>query len=46
MPRSDFLQAFFDGIRHKPETVFGSVKADVLADNESLFVAAILQRHS
>jgi HD superfamily phosphodiesterase len=33
-PRPDFkhriLQAFYDGIRFKPETTFGNVKADVL----------------
>ena len=35
-PRVDFkesiIQAFADGIAHKPETAFGNVKADVLAD--------------
>jgi hypothetical protein len=35
-PRVDFkesiIQAFADGIRHKPETAFGNVKADVLAE--------------
>ena len=30
--KEDILQAFYDGIRHKPETTFGNVKADVLAD--------------
>jgi len=34
-PRGDhfkehIIQAFFDGIKHKPETAFGNVKADVL----------------
>ena len=33
-PRPDFknqiLQAFTDGIKHRPETTFGNVKADVL----------------
>jgi hypothetical protein len=33
-PRPDFkdgiLQAFHDGVRRKPETTFGNVKADVL----------------
>jgi hypothetical protein len=34
-PRGDrfkerIIQAFFDGIKHKPETTFGNVKADVL----------------
>jgi hypothetical protein len=30
--KEDILQAFYDGIKHKPETTFGNVKADVLAD--------------
>ena len=33
-PRPDFknriLRAFTDGIKHRPETTFGNVKADVL----------------
>jgi hypothetical protein len=28
------LRAFYDGIKHKPETTFGKVKADVLADKD------------
>jgi HD domain len=35
--KEDILQAFYDGIRHKPETTFGNVKADVLADKDSSF---------
>jgi hypothetical protein len=35
--KEDILQAFFDGIRHKPETTFGNVKADVLADKDPSF---------
>jgi hypothetical protein len=35
-PRVDFkeriIQAFADGIAHKPETAFGNVKSDVLAE--------------
>jgi HD superfamily phosphodiesterase len=35
-PRVDFkesiIQAFADGIKHKPETAFGNVKADVMAE--------------
>ena len=35
-PRVDFkrriVQAFADGIKHKPQTAFGNVKADVLAE--------------
>ena len=29
--KEDIIQAFYDGIKHKPETTFGNVKADVLA---------------
>src|SRR6202047_796541 len=32
--KEDILQAFYDGIRHKPETTFGNVKADGLADKD------------
>jgi HD domain len=28
--RQSIIQAFYDGIKHKPETTFGNVKADVL----------------
>ena len=35
--KEDILQAFYDGIKHKPETTFGNVKADVLADNDPGF---------
>jgi hypothetical protein len=31
------IQAFYDGIRHKPDTTFGNVKADVIADKETNF---------
>jgi HD domain len=31
------IQAFYDGIRHKPDTTFGNVKADVIADKEPNF---------
>ena len=31
------IQAFYDGIKHKPETTFGNVKADVLADKDPKF---------
>lgn len=36
--KEDIIQAFYDGIQHKPETTFGNVKADVLADKDSRFV--------
>ena len=35
--KEDIIQAFYDGIKHKPETTFGNVKADVLADKEARF---------
>ena len=38
-PRGDnfkeaIIQAFHDGLRHKPDTTFGNVKADILADKQ------------
>jgi hypothetical protein len=41
-PRTDhfkenIIQAFYDGIKHKPDTTFGNVKADVLADKDPTF---------
>jgi HD domain len=35
--KEDILQAFYDGIHRKPETTFGNVKADVLADKAPRF---------
>jgi HD superfamily phosphodiesterase len=35
--KEDIIQAFYDGIKHKPETTFGNVKADVLADKDPGF---------
>lgn len=35
--KEEIIQAFYDGIRHKPETTFGNVKADVLADKDPTF---------
>jgi len=35
--KEDIIQAFYDGIRHKPDTTFGNVKADVLADKDPHF---------
>jgi hypothetical protein len=31
------IQAFYEGIKHKPQTTFGNVKADVLADKDGQF---------
>jgi hypothetical protein len=36
--KEDIIQAFYDGIKHKPRTTFGNVKADVIADKEPLFI--------
>jgi HD domain len=35
--KEDIIQAFYDGIKHKPGTTFGNVKADVLADKNPQF---------
>jgi hypothetical protein len=35
--KEDIIQAFYDGIRSKPGTTFGNVKADVLADKDPTF---------
>jgi len=35
--KEDILQAFYDGIKHRPDTTFGNVKADVIADKEPHF---------
>ena len=37
--KEDIIQAFYDGIMHKPETTFGNVKTDVLADKDPAFRA-------
>jgi hypothetical protein len=35
--KEEIIQAFYDGIKHKPETTFGNVKADVLALKDPSF---------
>ena len=35
--KEDIIQAFYDGIKHKPDTTFGNVKADVIADKQPYF---------
>jgi hypothetical protein len=35
--KEDIIQTFYEGIRNKPETTFGNVKADVLADKDPTF---------
>lgn len=37
--KEDIIQAFYDGIKHKPQTTFGNVKADVLVDKDPHFHA-------
>jgi hypothetical protein len=35
--KENIIQTFYDGIKHKPHTTFGNVKADVLADKDPHF---------
>jgi hypothetical protein len=35
--KEEIIRAFYDGIKHKPQTTFGNVKADVLADKDPTF---------
>ncbi len=35
--KEDIIQAFYDGNKHRPETTFGNVNADVLADKDPKF---------
>jgi hypothetical protein len=35
--KEDIIQAFYDGNKHKPDTTFGNVNADVLADKDPAF---------
>ena len=35
--KEEIIQAFYDGIHNKPDTTFGNVKADVLADKDPSF---------
>jgi len=35
--KEEIIQAFYNGIHNKPETTFGNVKADVLADEDPSF---------
>jgi HD superfamily phosphodiesterase len=37
--KEDIIQAFYNGIKRKPQTTFGNVKADVIADKEPHFHA-------
>jgi HD superfamily phosphodiesterase len=35
--KEDIIETFYEGIKHKPDTTFGNVKADVLADKNPRF---------
>lgn len=35
--KEEIIQAFYEGIQHKPATTFGNVKADVIADKQPAF---------
>jgi hypothetical protein len=35
--KEEIIQAFYEGIKHRPDTTFGNVKADVLADKDPHF---------
>lgn len=35
--KEEIIQAFYEGIRHKPQTTFGNVKADVIREKEPNF---------
>jgi hypothetical protein len=35
--KEEIIQAFYDGNKHKPDTTFGNVNADVLADKDQHF---------
>lgn len=36
--KEDIIQAFYEGIKHRPQTTFGNVKADVLKDKDPGFI--------
>jgi hypothetical protein len=35
--KNDIIQAFYDGMKHRPDTTFGTVNADVLAHKDKRF---------
>jgi hypothetical protein len=35
--KEDIIQAFYDGIKHKPQSTFGNVKGDVIVDKHPCF---------
>lgn len=36
--KEDIIEAFYQGIKHKPQTTFGNVKADVIHDKDAAFI--------
>ena len=36
--KEDIIDAFYQGIKNKPQTTFGNVKADVISDKDPTFV--------
>ena len=43
--KEDIIQAFYDGNKHRPDTTFGNVNADVLADKDPAFRRVQLLQH-
>lgn len=39
--KEDIIKAFYDGMKHRPDSTFGTVKADVLAKRTRSSCAAI-----
>jgi hypothetical protein len=35
--KEDIIQAFYEGFKHKPDSTFGTVNADVIADKDPSF---------
>ncbi len=35
--KEDIIQAFYDGMKHRPDSTFGTVNDDVLADKDPAF---------
>jgi len=38
--KEDIIQAFYDGMKHRPDTTFGTMNDDVIADKDSSFKRA------
>jgi hypothetical protein len=35
--KEDIIQTFYDGMKHRPETTYGTVNSDVIADKDPDF---------